>query len=1262
VFVFPQRAEFKCLPGYSRDGKPSGQRLYKEKCQEDGRFTEDFACEDIDWCIKYSTACGDGNECVDLLHSYKCNCKEGFEEGVNEEGLPMCSNIDECTTMEGSNMCKPYGTCEDRIAGYVCKCDHGYEVEEEADGRETCVPKVCGPPEDVEFAFPGMAGKIEFPTSVPYTCDTGYSLNGKNTGTTQFYMECEDSGRFGKAKTDVDASVACEPIECEKEILPVVKNADDQDMAKFVFPETRLIKCKKGFTVDGKASSKSKFHIDCQADGTTTDAESCRRVTCGTSPTVSRSRFELKAYYFEDKVKYECEPGYSITGLAGGKTIFEIECQDDGTYEEPHSCNPVQCGVPPPIPNGIRPGEVMYYPNQNNALCKAGFAVGGTADVTSFTIECDATGSLKGVVACEPVSCGAPPAGINAMPVQPDRKYTYLESAAYTCKPGFSTDGLKTGTKNFEKICGATGGYITSDPSDCIDIDYCNGNPCGFNGDCVDGETGYECKCHGDYEIAEGPDGDTCAEDDCAGHDCGEGGACIDLSEKATGAYACECEAGYETFTRKDGEITCRRVSCGNAAVIDFTESEFIPYKEGEEVPNPALPQPMFYDDEVVYTCKEGYSTDGSTAEVAKSFSVRCTEIGDTTELSSCTKIKCDSYQLPEVPNSNAFNLKDNYYEYEDEVRFQCLEGYTMSGKAGGTVDFKVECQSNGEFTDPESCSPVKCDDPAEIAYATVSPSDKIQFPMDIVYRCTAGYEISATQETVFETACKADGLLDKQSPDMTKDDVSSLVGELKSLEACNPIKCGMPPEIEHATFKGRDAITGKAKDYKIGTEVDYETVLDYKCDDGYTLNGNVAGDTDWSVTCTEQKQFDNADKQCLIIKYNIRGVVFDASAKVLGGAPVNEAGVTVGGEVARTTADGRFEVMLPAGDYTIEASAVGFIGADRPLKVRKDKKPRVAMSPTLNLDSWRAVLRWKDASDLDLKVRFGTEQGCRANYKNKQTLACPNTPVQAEHEVDSTKSGPETVRLDNVASCDPTYGACGATVYVTDLRKKGLDTAGVSVAVYHGSEKVETFTFPEGGNTKIWPVFTLDAQDGAATVMYPGKAKLCPYIINENEADWAGSMDVNDWSKVPDKGLVNGFYRSKGEDLHNLDVASYYSIGNTDEMVCLNANWAIDFNDAGEVGCKEGYFVAGLWRVGGKEIKGTGIHQVDIAKCCKPKETPKKWRDCQSVPMDFAEEGWAKCPEGTMLAGLERTPGQYAGLSALNKAKCCKFETRQGC
>lgn len=277
----------------------------------------------------------------------------------------------------------------------------------------------------------------------------------------------------------------------------------------------------------------------------------------------------------------------------------------------------------------------MYYPTSNQAQCLAGYSVGGSASVTSFSISCLASGDFKGIVTCEPVACGKPEPGINALPVQPDKVYTYLESAAYECKPGFSADGLPTGIKNFEKACAASGEFINSEPSDCMDIDYCAGNPCGFNGVCTDGETGYTCECHEGYELADGEHGETCSEDDCAGHDCGEGGACIDLSDKADGAYACECEAGYETFTRKDGEILCVRMSCGMSLEVAHSAMKFVAYKEGADNDGSKIPEEMKYDDVVEYECVEGYSTDGSTSEEAKGFSVRCTETGDTTDRKS---------------------------------------------------------------------------------------------------------------------------------------------------------------------------------------------------------------------------------------------------------------------------------------------------------------------------------------------------------------------------------------------------------------------------------------------------------------------------------------------------------------------------------------------------------------------------------------------------------------------------------------------------
>ncbi len=70
--------EYECLPGYSVDGKPSGARTFLEKCGEDTHFEQTSELKDIDWCIKYAMACGDGNECVDKLQSYACVCKEGL--------------------------------------------------------------------------------------------------------------------------------------------------------------------------------------------------------------------------------------------------------------------------------------------------------------------------------------------------------------------------------------------------------------------------------------------------------------------------------------------------------------------------------------------------------------------------------------------------------------------------------------------------------------------------------------------------------------------------------------------------------------------------------------------------------------------------------------------------------------------------------------------------------------------------------------------------------------------------------------------------------------------------------------------------------------------------------------------------------------------------------------------------------------------------------------------------------------------------------
>jgi len=595
-------------------------------------------------------------------------------------------------------------------------------------------------------------------------------------------------------------------------------------------------------------------------------------------------------------------------------------------------------------------------------------------------------------------------------------------------------------------------------------------------------------------------------------------------------------------------------------------------------------------------------------------------------------------------------------------------------------VDFQVECQANGEFTEPSSCSPVKCDDPPEMAHATVSPSEKIQFPMSIVYQCMQGYE-SDDGLTVLDMACQADALFDKLGPGMTQDDVSKY-GSASPLGPCKPVKCGPAPQIANAKYKVVLGQTGEEVELKVDTfsdagvgyaAVNYEHALQYTCDEGFSLNGMKTGATEFTVECGADKMFVNHENTCDTIEYTVTGVVSNAAARKMGGEPVAGAIVRVGGKQTTTGPAGKFSLLLAEGTYTIESEAVGFITADKPLEVKDDIATNVAMSATLPPNSWRAVVKWTSDADLDASVFFGVADGCKASFTNPDVPNCPDTGIPAMaavHENDAAKKGPETIRVDNVGECDALYGGCAVTFYVKDFSGEALDDSGVTVAVYHGDEKVTTFEYPGGGESE-WAVFTLDAQKGAAKVLLTGKQTLCPYIESTGVSNWGAMLDMEGWAEVGEKDLVTGLYRAPADGLHNLDQAEFATIADTEKMMCMTANWETAFDDAGEVSCMEGYFVAGLYRVGSKGAgvlrdgghtieEGDPLEQLDRARCCKPKEAPAKWLDCEDETWAFTEEGWGKCTTGKFLAGFTRSG--VNNLGGIVKAKCCKYETKQGC
>merc|ERR1719281_121411 len=190
-------------------------------------------------------------------------------------------------------------------------------------------------------------------------------------------------------------------------------------------------------------------------------------------------------------------------------------------------------------------------------------------------------GKFDGLQDCKKVTCGKPQ-NTDGAETSDDEKH-FEETAEWKCKPGYTTDGKPKGKTSFVKQCGPDGVYGDSAPADCIDIDFCHGNPCGKNGLCIDSgkgkiDPGYECECHEGYEVKEGDKGPTCGADDCTGSPCGEGGTCFDLSKKEPpgpeGAYTCECEDGYELIEPEKDKYSCKRSECGPVTKLDNLEMD----------------------------------------------------------------------------------------------------------------------------------------------------------------------------------------------------------------------------------------------------------------------------------------------------------------------------------------------------------------------------------------------------------------------------------------------------------------------------------------------------------------------------------------------------------------------------------------------------------------------------------------------------------------------------------------------------------------
>jgi uncharacterized protein (TIGR03437 family) len=218
-------------------------------------------------------------------------------------------------------------------------------------------------------------------------------------------------------------------------------------------------------------------------------------------------------------------------------------------------------------------------------------------------------------------------------------------------------------------------------------------------------------------------------------------------------------------------------------------------------------------------------------------------------------------------------------------------------------------------------------------------------------------------------------------------------------------------------------------------------------------------------------------------------GKVTGQVVNALNSSPVAGANLALaGGPSARnfkTDAQGGYSFYALKGNYTLTASAAGFISATQPAPVASGQTAYVplALSAPLAEGQYRVVLAWKSGIDLDAHLT-GPVTGNASRFHvwwNEQTDVVSASSAATFDRDDTTGAGPETM----------TFTASASGVYrfsvqnYTDRDYAGgrtlLANTGATVRVYRGNEQVAVINVAGGGGT-LWRVFEIN--NGALSVV----------------------------------------------------------------------------------------------------------------------------------------------------------------------------------
>ncbi|XP_077973714.1 sushi, von Willebrand factor type A, EGF and pentraxin domain-containing protein 1-like isoform X2 [Styela clava] len=780
-WTFESHILFACKTGYHLHGGSGAE------CSEDGEWIYDFNYYDED--------------------------ASSYGEKVQ---VPTCEIIrcpDPPVIEHGSYKTKNY-TYGHQV---IYECDEGYEkVETEVvlcTGNDStslgiyigeapsCNPVSCGNPKEIDHGHVSY-DEITYESIADYSCNDGYNTIGN---TAAMCMANKRWSSFPK----------CEPKNCGTPTLPVNSNIT---VTSTLFPTTLEAKCEDGYELLGEDRMR------CTSAGIWSNENmfACAPVSCGEPDSLDNGVKTVQGTLFKNTVVYECLPGYNLIsrGVDSVGNAVTLRCQSDATWKAGLPlCDPVVCGVPPTIENGVSdPNNSVSFPERVQYECNEGYSFGWFAHTE---IECTAEGTFSGSAPqCFPVSCGTPRSLNNAI-VAADA-YTFQNIATYTCLYGYVMSDDDYGLAEiFRSQCTSSGVWKPLPPHEgCVPYQcgpplilqnaetppYTENTYFGdlFTYTCVEGHetaensTTVTCKRYGEWST--GPD---CQPVDCGLRECPDNGFCENTGTIFQRTFTARCDTGYE-FEPNIREFTvecladaswsmpentdtfeeCTRMSCGPHPTI----------KHGRGISDLLLPEAQLYGSRIQYVCDPGYELHGTKDSVV----CNGTWSPDPPE---CLPKDCgDPPSCIEKANCTFETTT-----FKSSFTVSCNEGYELEQD----IPVKdLKCGESGEWERPEeqnfACLPLECAALPAIKHghplrdiARNNPT----YQEKIGYECDVGYYV----EGIFEVACQSDRTYTE-------------------VPQCLPVSCGNPVELVNGVIDS----TGNT----------YEHEATYQCDPGYYMEG----------------------------------------------------------------------------------------------------------------------------------------------------------------------------------------------------------------------------------------------------------------------------------------------------------------------------------------------------------------------------------------------------------------------------------------